>query len=359
MITPLSLSEKDVYQKGSHYKLHHLIFWVLYFLFWVFLFRPGDTVTMIVLNSILIIVIHAIASYINLYILFPKLLKQRYYLYYIAAFLMTISLANTLHGLIIYGFNQFGSAQHPRIWTVEFYITNGMAIAYTVAITMSLKLVKQWYERDKQNKELQKLNTETELKFLKSQINPHFLFNTLNSLYALSLQKSDRTPELVLKLSDILRYVLYDSTEHMVPLDKEINYLKSYLDLEQIRYGDRVDIQLDIDGEVRGKEIAPLLFIPFVENSFKHGFGNNTLPGYLKIKISSDQEEIRVVISNSVNGKKASDSEEYSGGIGLANVRKRLKLLYPNTHRIELTETENSFEVTLLLKLQELKSIAS
>lgn len=358
MITPVSLTEKDVYRTGSQYKLHHIIFWVLYFLFWVFLFRPGDTASVIVLNSILIIVIHAIASYVNLYILFPRLLKQRYYLYYIAAVLLTVSLANTLHGLAIYLFNQIGSAHHPPIWTIEFYITNGMAIAYTVAITMSLKLVKQWYERDKQNKELQKLNTETELKFLKSQINPHFLFNTLNSLYALSLQKSDSTPELILKLSDILRYVLYDSTENKVPLDKEINYLKSYLDLEQIRYGNRVDIQLEIEGQVAGKEIAPLLFIPFVENSFKHGFGTNTKPGYLKIQISSSTQEIRVVISNSVHGNKASDTDGYKGGIGLVNVRKRLKLLYPNSHRINVTETEDSFEVSLILNL-EVKSIES
>lgn len=257
---------------------------------------------------------------------------------------------NTVHALLL---NALLDGP-DRLWNKEFYITNGMAIAYTVAITLSLKLVKQWYERDQQNKALQKLNTETELKFLKSQINPHFLFNTLNSLYALSLKKSDSTPELVLKLSDILRYVIYDSTEDMVPLEKEINYLKSYLDLEQIRYGDRVAIDLKIHGNALGKEIAPLLFIPFVENSFKHGFGTNTLPGYLNIDIFCQSDHLVIRIINSVNGKKASENEDYQGGIGLRNVSKRLKLLYPKRHEVVIEDRPKEYQVELIIQLNQI-----
>jgi len=156
-----------------------------------------------------------------------------------------------------------------------------------------------WLESQREKKELQSQTLQSELKFLKSQINPHFLFNTLNSLYALTLKKSDQAPEIVLKLSEMMRYMLYECNEREVPLSKEINYLKNYLELEKIRQGKKMEINFAMDGEVGHQKIAPLMFIPFVENSFKHGISNQISAGYVNILLEINQNEVTVTIENS------------------------------------------------------------
>ena len=228
-----------------------------------------------------------------------------------------------------------------------------MAIIYTTAITMSLKLVKHWYEKERLAKVLETLNAETELKYLKSQINPHFLFNSLNSIYALSLQKSDFTPDLILKLSDILRYLLYEGSEKKVSLTQEIKYLRSYLELEKVRHGDRMDLQIEIQGETDSYEIAPMLLIPFVENSFKHGLGKDRSNGFVKVLIVTHEDDLHFEIVNSKpsTGSEISQQAGYQGGIGLINVKKRLNLLYPKQHALELISTETEFKVSLDIKL--------
>ncbi len=281
----MDITFPPLYRRLSQAKVHHFLFWLLYWLFWVFLYTSSSQTSLLnaFINSFIINVVHASASYFNIYILFPRMLRKKLYLYYVASIVLSVLLSCFLLAYVFYNLNTISEESKLTIWSTSFFMTNAIGISYTVAITMSLKMVKQWYEREQLTRNLQKLNVETELKYLKSQINPHFLFNCLNSLYALTLKKSDLAPEMVLRLSDLLRYLLYEAGERFVDLDKELEYLKNYLELEKIRHGDRLHPQLMVKGNTIGKKIAPMLFLTFLENSFKHGLSNEAMEGFIHI----------------------------------------------------------------------------
>jgi len=208
-----------------------------------------------------------------------------------------------------------------------------------------------WLLTQREKQELQAQTLQSELKFLKSQINPHFLFNTLNSLYALTLKKSDQAPEIVLKLSEMMRYMLYECNVPMVPLQKEVNYLKNYLELEKLRQGKKMKINLQVEGEAKNQRIAPLMFIPFIENCFKHGISNQITDGYVNILLEIENENIEVTIENSKAPTRPSTTGKKSGGIGLVNVKRRLNLLYPDKHELKVDEDPNTYTVNLVLEL--------
>ncbi len=348
-----SIVNSRLYIQLTKYNLHHVILWVLYFLFWVYVISPGATTSDYYINSTVIVTIHAVVSYFNIYFLFPVYLLKRSYLMYFVAVVLAIMLGTLLESGSFLVLNTIAPEEKSGLLSLRFLLTTGMAITYTSAITMSLKLVKHWYEKERLAKELTKLNTETELKYLKSQINPHFLFNSLNSIYSLSLQKSDLAPELILKLSDILRYILYDGSEKKVSLSQELKYLKSYLELEKVRHGNRMDLEIDIIGETDSKEIAPMLLIPFVENSFKHGLGKDKANGYVKVNVNANMEDLHFEIRNSKpkGGSIVSKQKNYKGGIGLINVKKRLNLLYPNKHSLKIGGSDEEFKVALDINL--------
>jgi len=300
-------------------------------------------------NSSLTILVHAGASYFNIYFLFPKLLKQKHYLVYAFTLILTVALACFVLAIAFYAFSAISATKSEELLQRRFLIATAISVSYTLAITMSLKLVKQWYERERLTADLTRINMETELKYLKSQINPHFLFNSLNSLYALTLKKSDLAPEMVLKLSDILRYVLYDGGAKWVDLEKELNYIKSYLDLEKLRHGDRLKVNLDVNKSTLGATVAPMLFLTFIENSFKHGISQKAEGGFLNISISSEDDAIHFSICNSKPRSKATHINGSQGGIGLENVKKRLNLLYPNRHELLINDGSDAYCVDLKL----------
>lgn len=348
-----ALVNTKLYQWFTRLNLHHVFLWVLYYIFWAYFYKPGITPKDIYINSVVIVAVHAVVSYFNIYFLFPNFLRKRNYGSYFIAILLTISLATFIQAGIHMVLNTLTIEEKADLFSLGFILPSAMAITYTTAITMSLKLVKHWYENERLAKDLEKLNTETELKYLKSQINPHFLFNSLNSIYALSLKKSDLTPELILKLSDILRYILYEGSEKKVSLAQEVKYLQSFLELEKVRHGDRMALDIEIKGDVDGNEIAPMLLIPFVENSFKHGLGKDAASGFVHVVLDVEDNTLKFAITNSKpkNGHRLSNEKGYTGGIGLKNVKKRLNLLYPNKHDLSVKDTENEFNVSLQLEL--------
>lgn len=353
MSSEKNLVNTKLYVWFTRYNLHHIILWLLYFIFWAYLFRPGILERDIYINSLVIVANHACVTYFNIYFLFPNFLRKRNYGAYFIAILLTISLATFIQAAAHMLMNTLDKAEKVDLFSIGFMLPSAMAITYTTAITMSLKLVKHWYENERLAKDLAKLNTETELKYLKSQINPHFLFNSLNSIYALSLKKSDLAPELILKLSDILRYILYEGSEKKVSLAQEVKYLKSYLELEKVRHGDRMSLSMDILGDLDKYEIAPMLLIPFVENSFKHGLGKDRAKGFVKVDLEVKNKTLHFKITNSKpkNGQELSKQNGYTGGIGLINVKKRLNLLYPNKHVLQVGELNDEFNVSLQLEL--------
>ena len=210
-----------------------------------------------------------------------------------------------------------------------------------------------WFQIQNEKADLITKNVQTELQFLKNQINPHFLFNTLNNLYALTLKKSDLAPDVVIKLSDMLRYMLYECNEKEVALSKEIKYIQNYIELEKIRLSKNVDIQIKIEGDISKTYIAPLLIIPFIENSFKHGLKYSSSNAYLHFNVNANQNELAFYIENSkANNMAGSIRTNTTGGIGLVNVKKRLELIYPSTHSLKIQESPNSYTIDLKIKFK-------
>ncbi len=199
-------------------------------------------------------------------------------------------------------------------------------------------------EKIKTKLENEKLTSE--LAFLKSQINPHFLFNSLNNIYSLAYQKSDKTPEAVMKLSEIMRYMLYESNEATVKLDDEIRYLQNYIELQKLRFKDKAYIKFEIDGETNDKRITPLILISFVENAFKHGIATDKdNPIKIVLNVSSNKLFFQVVNRKSVQNK------DETGGIGLLNVKRRLDLLYDGEFRLHIDDHESIYNCELYLDL--------
>jgi len=191
---------------------------------------------------------------------------------------------------------------------------------------------------------------EAELRFLKAQVNPHFLFNTLNNIYSLSVTKSDSAPDMILKLSDMMSFMLYDCQGESVDLSQEIDYLQNYLALQQLKKSGQLNVSLEIQGDPNGIRLTPMLFIPFFENAFKHGNIDDVQNGYLTSSFQIENDKIEFKITNSLSSK----VREYEqGGVGLANVRKRMELLYPNAHELTMKNTGSEFIVdfTIYLKL--------
>ncbi len=197
---------------------------------------------------------------------------------------------------------------------------------------------------DRKNLETEKLNAE--LAFLRSQINPHFLFNSLNNIYSLAYRKSDKTPEAVLKLSEIMRYMLYESNEEWVLLEEEINYLKNYIELQKLRFKEKVYVDLRVDIEGEGHVIMPLLLISFLENAFKHGVSTD-VEKPIRIDISVQKGRLHFKAENAKNQQNKDDTK----GVGLANLKRRLQLGYPDRHTINIVETENYYSSELFIYL--------
>lgn len=335
----------------SKYKLYHIPFWLVYALFWSLTFSPGGSLMHAFLNSIVILIFHAAVSYFNNYYLMNWFLLQRNYLSYVASLLFSISAVFFPMAVIYYVILSNDSSASQEVWSLRFFLINSFSIGFTVAITTSAKLLKDYYQKERKNKELLKLHNVSELKFLKGQINPHFLFNSLNNLYALSLKKSDLTPNFILKLSGLLRYVLYDSAEGKVGLDKEIEYLENYLDLERIRLSDRGSISMVKHGLFRGKLIEPMMLVPFVENSIKHGINSIAQGAWVKIQVKLEGDHFEFSVENNKAPSENLPLKDQPGGIGIANTRRRLSILYPNSHELSVRETESTYFVGLKLVL--------
>jgi len=213
---------------------------------------------------------------------------------------------------------------------------------------LGIKLMKEWWIKQTESDRLSAAKTDAELQFLKSQVHPHFLFNTLNNIYSLAINRSEATPGMIKKLSGILRYIVNESDKTSVPVVKELEMINDYIQLEKIRYGNKIDLDIDCKGHLNGQRIAPLLLIPFVENSFKHGASRMLSKPFVSLQTELKDDKFILVLNNS---KPASAANTVSGGIGLTNVKKRLELLYPSTHKLDIIEENEQFTVRLELQI--------
>lgn len=294
------------------------------------------------------IVLLIIIAYLNLHYFLPRfLLKKRYFTYFGLVIISVIGYltAQSLFDYYLYGY-VVGPMRNSHL--MESLSYNFFSTLWYLGLMLALKLSIDWYGQQLiiQRITVEKLNAE--LNFLRAQVNPHFLFNVLNNLYALTLKKSDLAPDVVLKLSEMMEYMLYDSNDEKVSLEKEISYLNSYIELERLRFNGAANITLDNNTSLNGAEIAPLLLLPLVENAFKHGLSKQPECSWLKINIRQEGSTFSFLIENP---QPSSTSDKKNGGIGLSNLRNRLELLYPNRHQLALEVKKNIFSVKLIIEL--------
>jgi LytS/YehU family sensor histidine kinase len=276
----------------------------------------------------------------------PKYLyKAKYVKFGIGFILSAVFFVLMVHVLDYYVYIPNFHPEHAykrSFWQFPYFFY--MVATYAVVIlVVAYKLGRRWYESQNRQKELERQNLKSELAMLKHQISPHFLFNTLNNIDSLISQNQQKASAAIIRLSDIMRYMLYNSQEKKVLLSKEIEYVGSVIKLQSLRMATKGFIKLNIEGESGNKKVAPLLLIPFIENAIKHGDKSVPPPGIaITIKISEDDLHFNII--NHVEKKQVKDPK---GGIGLQNVKRRLALLYPDKHILKINETEDIFEVNL------------
>ncbi len=287
----------------------------------------------------------------------PKLVYTQKYLLY------TISIISALFLMLLVKYNLTYYLVSNNVWPEGPVETNSLSVGYAIQTMIgevyvisfftAIKLTIDWLRESSRINDLERRQLQTELRFLRSQVSPHFFFNTLNNIYSLTLEKSDRAPEVILKLSDLMRYLLYATKKKSQDLTSEIDCIQNYIDLERIRFDDRLKVDMHISGELSVCKIAPMLLIPLVENCFKHGASKNIGEMRIAIDLEVLNGLMTFKIANTIpNVSVSRSSPTRAGGIGLSNVKKRLELGYDKRdYDLSIFEENNMFTVLLKLKV--------
>jgi len=328
----------------------HFLFWVLVVIYFAWGFGLNVNPKQSFLNALFFLPGHLIMVYSLLYFLVPKfLLKQKFWQFFLG-FIILVFLCASYTVIAQLSVNNVPQLQGATLSVGR----NVLPFIHIAAIAASIKLLKYWYVQRKQTIEAEQQKTVAELKLLKAQLHPHFLFNTLNNLYSHTLEFSPKSPEIVLKLSGLLRFMIYESNVAKISLIKEIELLQNYISLEQLRYGDRLEISVSVNGNVGEYQIAPLLLLPFLENAFKHGTSRQIDQCWISLYLSVEESKMEFKLVNSLDPKSEKE-ENRSGGLGLQNVMRRLELLYMDNHQIDTVKMEEVFVVNLNVKLEKLE----
>lgn len=344
---------------GKRRFLNHLLFWTAFIAVNGFVWGYCGEINATYFSTayqytIALLPILVAGVYFNLYILLPRFfLTKKYTSYFFSVTIVYLILSVLVRSVLYYGFenkNDFTGA--PTAFLSPYYLGKIMVMNLSPVFLVSsvIKLWQQWYLQQKLAQDLQKEKLDAELKFLKTQIHPHFLFNTLNNIYSLALTKSNKTPQMLLKLSDLMSYMLYDSQENKIPLEKEIKHIQDYVDLERLRYGNRLDVQFIINGSLQGKFIAPLVLIPFVENAFKHGPSAGIETSWIRITLNVTDDKLWIRVENSKT-EGMPNGLSVGKGIGLVNVQRRLNLLYPDRFDLATKKGNDQYAVDLKLTI--------
>ncbi|MCM4173425.1 sensor histidine kinase [Arenibacter sp. TNZ] len=349
------LGENNSGEFNINYK-HHIIFWAVYILFNIF--RWGNIhqdFVYAVKTNLLGFPIHMALAYFNIYFLMPKFVYTKRYFTYTVLLLATLFIGLIIKFNLTYYLvsnNVMPEAGDVESLTLNYAIVTMLGELYVMSFVTAIKITVDWLNENSKLHELEKRQLTTELKFLRSQVSPHFFFNTLNNIYSLTLEKSDRAPEIVLRLSELMRYLLYATDKPYQDLTKEIECIQNYVDLERIRFDNSLKIDLNIKGDIEEKKIAPMLLMPFIENCFKHGASKNIGNMYIKINLEVVDDILNFEVRNNVTSKKNNKLLKRDYGIGLSNVKKRLELGYePKDYNLSIFEKDKMFNVILKLKV--------
>jgi sensor histidine kinase YesM len=334
----------------------NLIFWIIYFLFeWLTMVASNDFSFVYFLRACINVPIAFTVSYLIFYVLFEKLYltnkKTVFWICQLIVAVVFVLLKRYINYFYLYPLFAPAAKAIPLL-SFPKILFEFVSLYLIVSLFGMFLFIRSWYSQQQAIKDLRQENIAAELELLKSQVQPHFIFNMLNNIYSSAFKKSPETAQQILKLSNLIEYSLYDSKKDKVLLDEELTYIRNYVDLQKIRVGDKLDVSINIFDDINGILVPPLLLLPIIENCFKHGVNKSINPSWIRIDISTTDREITFKIENSLENESQSPVSQNSG-LGLANVRRRLELMYPNGHDIKIFQEENSF--LLVLKLSRIK----
>jgi sensor histidine kinase YesM len=362
-----------IFSDETRYRFRrHFLFWSTWWLFQSFLYSFSAPIFHIsylrrlpvsTMEALVYLLPHIFLAYSLMYWVIPKiLLKGKYVMTVTSVVLLFLATAliSSIIGvyllpplrLLIFGkvFERISFAHDIFLFSA---LLAGLRGAITVGgLAAAIKLMKYWYMKEQRNLQLQKENVDAQLQILKAQVHPHFLFNTLNNIYSYTQNTSAVASRLVMGLSDMLRYMLYECNQPLVPLSKELKMLQDYIVLEQIRYNQQLDVNVVLPTAVEDIYIAPLLLLPFVENCFKHGTSQVLEHPWVSLHIAIENDQMKMKL---VNGKAENYVPKKAPGIGISNVQKRLDLLYAGKYFLKINNERDVFVVTLRIDLERIK----
>lgn len=337
--------------------LLHISFWCVYLSFFIYNINarpprnPADAdIWVSISRTTFHVAFNMLAAYINYFIFLPRFLEKRnlgqYLLEFAIPFAIIIIVRVHLQRWLVDGYTYQEHYFYSSLYIVQMSATT----LFIVIFVGMLRFAKDWFELEAKKKELENEKLTAELNFLKEQINPHFLFNTLNNLYYLAYKKSDNTTEVIAKLSQMMRYMIYESNYPLVALSKEIEYMQNYVSLERLRLNNQIPIDFKVEGDPTTIKVAPLILITFLENAFKHGVSGDNKKAWVNLSIKLNGKNCIYTVENSKINGVTSDSVGKKG-IGLQNVKRRLELTYGEKYDLEVKDLSDRYYVQLKLAL--------
>ncbi|MDF7820653.1 histidine kinase [Runella sp. MFBS21] len=336
------------------YRIDHVLFWLATISFHAYnrsyiidKLSWGDFVGELLVRNLLL----AGVIYGNLWILIPRLFNAKRYGGYflsLAGLVLAYVLFKNLHDMYLYGY-VLGDTERQTLWVNTFYNVS-IAVFYAI-FSMAIWLSREWFYQRELVQKIRNEQLATELQYLKSQMNPHVVFNTLNLIYGSIHKTNPIARQLVVQFSDLLRYQLYECNAEKVGIEKEIEYLQNYINLQRLRKNDNLKVEVNFHQDIQGILIAPLLFSPFVENAFKFVSDHVSALNVIDIQMFTEEGALVFLCKNTKNEKQMKPKSS-SSGIGIANVKRRLELLYPRCYQLEIRETNELFDVFLKINLK-------
>jgi two-component system LytT family sensor kinase len=349
----LSSHHNTTMQQRNLPLVFNVVFWLLYFLYeWFGLAAFSGDYRSYFINACSAFPLAFIVSYLTVDILLNKYYDKwpRWKFWVVQIFMSILLLIARRWVNYYFTYPKF----FPWALKIPFFSLKWIAELINLYLVVGLYslfyFVRNWYEQRQQVRDLLQEKTTAELELLKSQVQPHFIFNTLNNIYSTALKTSPETATLISHLSSFLNYNLYDAKQDFVPLTSELVYIKSYIELQRNRYGEKLDTSINVYDDIDDITVAPLLLLPLIENTFKHGIANSIGNSWMRMDISKQNDKLIIKIENSVE-KQAEQQEITKGGLGLKNVRRRLELLYPGRHEFKALKELYTYLVVLKIKI--------
>lgn len=336
---------------GKHGKkvILHTLFWVFYVLFFGSVYgKYGNDFSWYILESLCMLPFVMFATYVTIYAILPFYLKSRRLIVTIVLIILLLFTVTLGERIFLRKLNALPVTADSVFGVTFLYLM--LETNFMVAIAFAIKIVKKWLQQQQEKHEIEKRNLRAELDVLKSQLHPHFLFNTMNNLYALSLEHSAKTSEGIARISELLRSVLYECNEPEVPLQNEIDLIKNFINLENMRYEKPLNLEFTVTGETENERIAPMIIFTFVENCFKHGSRINPDECKITLDLWVNKDGLTFTAENTLFPVSDPNSGKKEGGIGLLNLNKRLDIIYRNRYLLNTEEDSGVFRVKLFIK---------